>query len=125
MRKKLPDERSAITHKFSIAGREMYLTVGMYDDGAPGEIFLVAAREGSTISGLCDAFATAFSLSLQYGVPLKELCEKFEHVRFESSGFTTNPEIPYAKSIVDYIARWLKAKYVPLEDEAGATKESD
>ena len=93
-RRKLPDERHAITHKFSIAGHEGYITVGMYEDGKPGEIFLVMAKEGSTISGLMDAFATSISMALQYGVPLEALVEKFSHVRFEPSGFTKNPEIP-------------------------------
>jgi ribonucleoside-diphosphate reductase alpha chain len=112
VRRKLPAERKAITHKFSIAGHEGYITVGMYDDGQPGEIFLVMAKEGSSISGLMDSFATAISLALQYGVPLKVLIDKFSHVRFEPSGHTGNPEIPYAKSIVDYIFRWLASKFL-------------
>jgi ribonucleoside-diphosphate reductase alpha chain len=116
-RRKLPDERRAITHKFSIAGHEGYITVGMYDDGKPGEIFLVMAKEGSTISGLMDAFATSISMSLQYGVPLETLVEKFSHVRFEPSGFTKNPEIPYAKSITDYIFRWLASKFLSTEHQ--------
>ncbi len=114
-RKKLPDERHSITHKFSIAGHEGYITVGMYEDGKPGEIFLVMAKEGSTISGLMDAFATSISMSLQYGVPLETLVEKFSHVRFEPSGFTKNAEIPYAKSITDYIFRWLASKFLSSE----------
>ncbi len=114
-RRKLPDERHAITHKFSIAGHEGYITVGMYEDGKPGEIFLVMAKEGSTISGLMDAFATSISMALQYGVPLEALVEKFSHVRFEPSGFTKNPEIPYAKSITDYIFRWLASKFLSIE----------
>jgi ribonucleoside-diphosphate reductase alpha chain len=116
-RRKLPDERRSITHKFSIAGHEGYITVGMYDDGKPGEIFLVMAKEGSTISGLMDAFATSISMSLQYGVPLETLVEKFSHVRFEPSGFTKNPEIPYAKSITDYIFRWLASKFLSAEHQ--------
>jgi len=116
-RRKLPDERRAITHKFSIAGHEGYITVGMYEDGKPGEIFLVMAKEGSTISGLMDAFATSISMSLQYGVPLETLVEKFSHVRFEPSGFTKNPEIPYAKSITDYIFRWLASKFLSQESQ--------
>jgi ribonucleoside-diphosphate reductase alpha chain len=116
-RRKLPDERRAITHKFSIAGHEGYITVGMYDDGKPGEIFLVMAKEGSTISGLMDAFATAISMALQYGMPLEALVEKFSHVRFEPSGFTKNPEIPYAKSITDYIFRWLASKFLSAEHQ--------
>jgi ribonucleoside-diphosphate reductase alpha chain len=114
-RRKLPDERHALTHKFSIAGHEGYITVGMYEDGKPGEIFLVMAKEGSTISGLMDAFATSISMSLQYGVPLETLVEKFSHVRFEPSGFTKNPEINYAKSITDYIFRWLASKFLSSE----------
>ena len=94
VRRKLPDERRSITHKFSIGGHEGYITVGMYDDGAPGEIFITMAKEGSTISGLMDAFATAVSFNLQYGVPLKFLVDKFAHVRFEPSGWTGNQQIP-------------------------------
>ncbi len=116
-RRKLPDERAAITHKYSIAGHEGYITVGMYDDGKPGEIFLVMAKEGSTISGLMDAFATAISMALQYGVPLEALVEKFSHVRFEPSGFTKNGEIPYAKSITDYIFRWMASKFLSSEHQ--------
>jgi ribonucleoside-diphosphate reductase alpha chain len=112
VRRRLPDERRAITHKFSIAGHDGYLTVGMYEDGKPGEIFLVMAKEGSVVSGLMDSFATAVSLALQYGVPLQVLVDKFSHVRFEPSGFTNNGEIPIAKSIIDYIFRWLGAKFL-------------
>jgi len=124
VRRKLPDERRSITHKFSIGGHEGYITVGMYDDGAPGEIFITMAKEGSTISGLMDAFATAVSFNLQYGVPLKFLVDKFAHVRFEPSGWTGNPLVPYAKSIMDYIFRWLGAKFLGPEyavTEAGET----
>src|SRR6266700_2129966 len=117
-RHKLPDERHAITHKFSIAGHEGYITVGMYEDGSPGEIFLVMAKEGSTISGLMDAFATSISLALQYGVPLKALIDKFSHMRFEPAGFTNNKEIPIAKSVMDYIFRWLASKFLDQEDRA-------
>jgi ribonucleoside-diphosphate reductase alpha chain len=115
MRRKLPDERQSITHKFSIGGHEGYITVGMYEDGSPGEIFITVAKEGSTISGLMDSMATAVSYSLQYGVPLKFLVDKFSHVRFEPSGWTGNPQIPYAKSIPDYIFRWLGAKFLGPE----------
>jgi ribonucleoside-diphosphate reductase alpha chain len=124
VRRKLPDERRSITHKFSIGGHEGYITVGMYDDGSPGEIFITIAKEGSTISGLMDAFATAVSFNLQYGVPLKFLVDKFAHVRFEPSGWTGNPQIPYAKSITDYMFRWLGAKFLGPEyavTEAGET----
>ncbi|WP_089717254.1 vitamin B12-dependent ribonucleotide reductase [Candidatus Entotheonella palauensis] len=118
VRWRLPDDRPAITHKFSIAGHEGYITVGMYDDGSPGEIFLLMAKEGSTISGLMDAFATSISLALQYGVPLKDLIDKFSHMRFEPSGYTTNRAIPIAKSIMDYIFRWLASKFLDAEDRA-------
>ncbi len=118
LRRKLADERRSITHKFDIQGHEGYITVGLFDDGQPGEIFLVMAKEGSTISGLMDAFATSISMSLQYGVPLETLVEKFSHVRFEPSGFTKNPEIPYAKSITDYIFRWLASKFLSQESQA-------
>ncbi len=116
-RHKLPDERRSITHKFSINGHEGYITAGVYDDGQPGEIFLVMAKEGSTISGLMDAFATMVSLALQYGVPLRALVDKFAHTRFEPSGFTKNPEIPIAKSITDYIFRWLASKFMNQEEK--------
>jgi ribonucleoside-diphosphate reductase alpha chain len=119
-RRRLPDERRAITHKFDIQGHEGYLTVGMYPDGAPGEIFLVMAKEGSTISGVMDSFATMASLALQYGVPLKVLVDKFSHVRFEPAGYTGNPEIPIAKSIVDYIFRYLASKFLNVEEQQAA-----
>jgi len=120
VRRKLPAVRKAMTHKFSIGGHEGYITVGMYDDGQPGEIFLVMAKEGSAISGLMDSFATAISLALQYGVPLKVLIDKFSHVRFEPSGHTGNPEVPFAKSIVDYIFRWLASKFLSTEQQVQA-----
>jgi ribonucleoside-diphosphate reductase alpha chain len=112
VRRRLPDERQAITHKFSIAGHEGYITVGLYEDGQPGEIFITMSKEGSTISGLMDAFATSVSMAFQYGVPLRVLTEKFSHMRFEPSGFTNNKEIPMAKSILDYIFRWLGKKFL-------------
>src|SRR3954469_4731187 len=115
VRRKLPDERQAITHKFDIAGHEGYITVGLFDDGQPGEIFLVMAKEGSTISGFADAFAQAISYALQYGVPLQALVDKFSHVRFEPSGMTRNAEIRFAKSIVDYIFRWMASKFLSAE----------
>ena len=124
MRRKLPDERVAMTHKFSIAGHEGYITAGLFEDGTPGEIFITMSKEGSTISGLMDNFATAISFCLQYGVPLKFLVDKFSHVRFEPSGWTGNPQIPYAKSIMDYIFRWMGSKFLGPEyatSEAGAT----
>ncbi|HWP47124.1 MAG TPA: vitamin B12-dependent ribonucleotide reductase [Candidatus Limnocylindrales bacterium] len=118
VRRRLPDERKAITHKFSVAGHEGYITVGMYEDGKPGEIFIVMSKEGSTISGLMDAFATAISIALQYGVPLEVLVNKFSHMRFEPSGYTGNKQIPIAKSIMDYIFRWLALKFLPEKAEA-------
>jgi ribonucleoside-diphosphate reductase alpha chain len=115
-RRRLPAERTAVTHKFEISGHEGYITVGLYPDGQPGEIFLKMAKEGSTVSGLMDTFATAISLALQYGVPLRDLVNKFAHVRFEPSGFTGNSEIPIAKSIVDYIFRWLGSRFLTGDD---------
>ena len=115
MRRKLPDERQALTHKFDIAGHEGYITVGLFEDGQPGEIFLVMAKEGSTISGFADAFAQAISYALQYGVPLQALVDKFSHVRFEPSGMTKNPDVRFAKSIVDYIFRWMASKFLSPE----------
>jgi ribonucleoside-diphosphate reductase alpha chain len=115
LRRKLPDERQAITHKFSISGHEGYITVGLYDDGQPGEVFITMAKAGSTISGMMDGFATAISFTLQYGVPLKFLVDKFSHVRFEPEGWTGNPQVPYAKSILDYIFRWMGAKFLGPE----------
>ena len=114
-RRKLPDERHAITHKFDIAGHEGYITVGLFEDGQPGELFLVMAKEGSTISGFADAFAQAISYALQYGVPLQDLVDKFSHVRFEPSGMTKNPDVRFAKSIVDYIFRWMASKFLNPE----------
>ncbi|MCC7073190.1 MAG: vitamin B12-dependent ribonucleotide reductase [Deltaproteobacteria bacterium] len=115
-RRKLEDERAAITHKFSISGHEGYLTVGLFEDGQPGELFCTMSKEGSTISGLMDAFATAISLALQYGVPLRVLVDKFSHMRFEPSGFTGNQQVPIAKSVCDYIFRWLGLKFLPAEE---------
>lgn len=112
-RERLPDERQSITHKFSIAGHEGYITVGLYEDGRPGELFIRMSKEGSTIAGLMDSFATSVSFGLQYGVPLKFFVDKFSHVRFEPSGWTGNQQIPYAKSIMDYIFRWLASKFIP------------
>ncbi len=115
-RKKLPDTRQATTHKFSVGGHEGYLTVGQYEDGQPGEIFITLGKAGSTLAGFADAFATAISFALQHGVELRFLVDKFTHVRFEPSGFTGNREIPLAKSIVDYVFRWLALRFLPEED---------
>ena len=124
VRRRLPDERQAITHKFDIAGHEGYITIGLFEDGSPGEIFLVMAKEGSTISGFADAFAQAVSYALQYGVPLQVLVDKFSHVRFEPSGVTKNPKVRIAKSIVDYIFRWMATKFLSREAqfEAGVNQ---
>ncbi|TAK19132.1 MAG: vitamin B12-dependent ribonucleotide reductase [Acidobacteria bacterium] len=119
-RHRLPDERTSITHKFDIAGHEGYITVGLYEDGQPGELFLTMAKEGSTISGFADAFAQAISYALQYGVPLQDLVDKFSHVRFEPAGMTKNPDVRFAKSIVDYIFRWMAGKFLSQEAKYNA-----
>jgi len=119
-RRKLNDEREAFTHKFSIGGHEGYLTIGLYEDGTPGEIFLKMAKEGSTVSGLMDTIATMTSIALQYGVPLKALVDKFSHTRFEPSGFTGNKQIPIAKSITDYVFRYLGNRYLDSEEKPSA-----
>ncbi|WP_109488741.1 vitamin B12-dependent ribonucleotide reductase [Occallatibacter savannae] len=115
VRHRLQEERASVTHKFSIAGHEGYITVGLYPTGQPGEIFIKMAKEGSTVSGLMDAFATSISLALQHGVPLRVLCEKFAHTRFEPSGWTGNEQIGYAKSLMDYIFRWLNLRFLSGE----------
>jgi ribonucleoside-diphosphate reductase alpha chain len=112
VRHRLPEERASVTHKFSLSGHEGYITVGLYPNGQPGEIFIRMAKEGSTISGLMDSFATAISIALQHGVPMKVLVEKFAHTRFEPSGWTGNEQIGYAKSIMDYIFRWLQLRFL-------------
>jgi len=112
MRRRLPDTRRSMTHKFNIAGHEGYLTVGLYEDGRPGELFITMAKEGSTIGGLMDSLGTATSVALQYGVPLESLVRKFTHQRFEPAGMTANREIPIAKSLVDYIFRWLGLQFI-------------
>ncbi|MCE9583582.1 MAG: vitamin B12-dependent ribonucleotide reductase [Planctomycetes bacterium] len=124
-RRRLQDERQAITHKFSIAGHDGYVTVGLFEDGAPGEIFVTMAKEGSTISGLMDSFATSISIALQYGVPLEVLVTKFSHSRYEPQGITSNPNIRFAKSITDYIFRWLSQKFLKPEIQAVLGKDTD
>jgi ribonucleoside-diphosphate reductase alpha chain len=116
-RRKLPDTRASVTHKFSVAGFDGYITVGKFEDGSPGEIFVTLGKAGSTLAGFADAFATAISFSLQHGVELRFLVDKFTHVRFEPSGFTGNPQIPIAKSIVDYVFRWMALEFLPKEDQ--------
>jgi ribonucleoside-diphosphate reductase alpha chain len=125
VRRKLDDERQAVTHKFSIAGHEGYLTIGLYEDQQPGEIFLRMAKEGSTVSGLMDTIATMSSIALQYGVPLKALVDKFSHTRFEPSGFTNNKEIPIAKSVMDYVFRHLGNRFLEVEEAAPADAEGE
>jgi ribonucleoside-diphosphate reductase alpha chain len=120
VRRKLPDERQSLTHKFAVAGHEGYIHVGLYETGEPGEIFVKMAKEGSTVSGLMDSFATAISLALQHGVPLRLLVDKFSRTRFEPYGFTENPEIPRASSIMDYLFRWLGSKFIKTDAEASA-----
>ena len=118
----MPRERQSITHKFSLGGHEGYITAGMYEDGTVGEIFLTdIGKEGSTLRGMMNAFATAISISLQYGVPLETLVRKFSYMRFEPEGMTTNPEIPFAKSMPDYIMRWLASRFLDadLQEELG------
>ena len=116
-RRRLPDERRAITHHFSVGSQEGYVTVGLYEDGQPGELFIKMSKVGSTVSGLMDSFATAVSLALQYGVPLRVLCDKFSHMRFEPSGWSANTRIGYAKSIMDYLFRWLDLRFLQGESK--------
>jgi ribonucleoside-diphosphate reductase alpha chain len=113
LRRRLTDTRTAITHKFNIADHEGYLTVGLFEDGQPGELFITMAKEGSTIGGLMDSVGTLTSMSLQYGVPLEALVKKFAHQRFEPSGFTKNPDIRNASSITDYVFRWMAFQFIP------------
>jgi single stranded DNA-binding protein len=129
-RRRLVDERRSLTHHFSVGGQEGYVTVGLYEDGLPGELFIRIAKQGSTVSGLMDSFATAVSLALQYGVPLQILCEKFSHTRFEPSGWSENPKIGYAKSLMDYLFRWLELRFLKGEqgvliDREGQNQASD
>jgi ribonucleoside-diphosphate reductase alpha chain len=124
LRRRLPDERKAIVHHFSVGGHEGYLMVGLYEDGQPGEIFIRMAKEGSTIAGLMDSFGIAVSLALQYGVSLKVLCGKFCHTRFEPSGWSGNPKIGYAKSLMDYLFRWMALKFLP-QDPSPSPADSD
>jgi ribonucleoside-diphosphate reductase alpha chain len=114
-RRKLPSERQSITHKFTVGGHEGYITVGMYEDGTPGEIFIKMSKEGSTLSGFMDGFALSVSIGLQYGVPLKALVDKFINTRFEPSGYTGHRSIPYAKSVLDYIGRWLGGRFISAD----------
>ncbi|MGB2888117.1 MAG: hypothetical protein WBC04_10495 [Candidatus Acidiferrales bacterium] len=111
-RHKLPDERKSITHKFSVGGHEGYITVGMYEDGRPGEVFIKMSKEGSTLSGVMDGLALTLSIGLQYGVPLQVLVDKLINMRFEPSGITENPDIRFASSVLDYVGRWLGGKFI-------------
>ena len=119
-RERLPDTRNSVTHKFNVGGHEGYINIGMFDDGRPGELFITMAKEGSTVGGLMDAFGTAISMSLQYGVPLSDLVNKFSHMRFEPMGHTTNPDIRIAKSVIDYIFRWMGIRFLPGYREANS-----
>jgi ribonucleoside-diphosphate reductase alpha chain len=131
LRRRMPSTRQSVTHRFDVSGHQGYLTVGLYEDGSPGELFITMAKEGSTIGGLMDSFGTAISLCLQYGVPVRDLAEKFEHTRFEPSGFTKNPDIPVAKSIVDYIFRWTNLQFgerqaeLPFDGVPGEPTDAD
>ena len=120
IRRRLPDTRMAVNHKFDVAGHEGYLTVGLFDNGQPGELFVTMAKEGSTIGGLMDSVGALTSMSLQYGVPLDALVKKFAHQRFEPSGFTRNPDIRQASSIIDYVFRWMAFQFVPGYREANS-----
>jgi ribonucleoside-diphosphate reductase alpha chain len=122
LRRRLPDTRASITHKFDIAGHEGYITVGLFEDNTPGEMFITMAKQGSTIGGLMDTIATLISLNLQYGVPVEAIVRKFEHMRFEPGGMTTNADIPFAKSFIDYIVRWMGMQFVPGYRSANAPK---
>jgi ribonucleoside-diphosphate reductase alpha chain len=122
LRRRLPDTRASITHRFNVSGHEGYLTVGLYDNGGPGELFITMAKEGSTIGGLMDCLGTAISVALQYGVPVESLVNKFAHQRFEPMGMTTNRDIPFAKSLVDYIFRWMGMEFIPGYREENAPK---
>jgi ribonucleoside-diphosphate reductase alpha chain len=122
LRRRLPDTRASITHKFDIAGHEGYITVGLFEDNTPGEVFITMAKQGSTIGGLMDTIATLVSLNLQYGVPVDAIVRKFEHMRFEPGGMTTNADIPFAKSFIDYIVRWMGMQFVPGYRSANAPK---
>ena len=117
VRRRLPDDRAALTHKFSVGGQEGYITVGLYDDGTPGEVFVKMSKQGSTVSGLMDSVAIAWSMALQHGVPVESLISKYIDHRFEPSGFTENPRIPMARSVVDYLARWMASKFLSEQDQ--------
>ena len=121
IRRRLSDTRQGIIHKFSVGGHEGYMSVGFFEDDTPGEVFLTMSKQGSTISGLMDSIAILISVALQYGVPLESLVNKFSHVRFEPSGFTQNPDIPTAQSIVDYVFRYLGKEFLPKEGQEGTT----
>jgi ribonucleoside-diphosphate reductase alpha chain len=121
VRRRLPDERHSLTHRFSVGGHKGYLTVGLYPDGEPGELFITMAKEGSTVSGFVSSFARVVSVALQHAVPLEVFCDKFTHTRFEPSGFTGNPDIPIASSIMDYIFRWLRLRFLNKQDDFAGT----
>lgn len=116
--RELPPTRPAITHRFQVAGHKGYITVGLYEDGSPGEIFITMAKEGSTLSGLMDALAATASLALQHGTPLYALCRRLCYMRFEPSGPTDDPQLPFAHSVVDYVFRWLALRFLPEDEKA-------
>jgi ribonucleoside-diphosphate reductase alpha chain len=122
VRTSLPTTRESLTHKFSIERHEGYLTIGLYPDGRPGEIFIKMAKEGSTISGMCQAFCRAFSLALQYGLTVEEAVRRFKGMRFEPMGATSNPEVPEASSIVDYVARYLELHFGSVRAQPGSPR---
>ncbi len=124
LRRRLSDTRASITHKFVIAGHEGYITVGLFEDNTPGEVFVTMAKQGSTVGGLMDTIATLISLNLQYGVPLEAIVRKFEHMRFEPSGMTMNPDITFAKSPIDYLVRWMGMQFIPGYRAANAPRKS-
>jgi ribonucleoside-diphosphate reductase alpha chain len=125
IRRRLPDTRSSITHKFDIAGHEGYMIVGLYENGQPGELFITMAKEGSTVGGLMDCIGTLSSLALQYGVPVEALVKKFAHQRFEPSGLTKNPDIRNASSVIDYVFRWMAMQFIPGYRESCQSASSD
>jgi len=111
-RRKMPRTRRSVTHRFNIGAHEAYLTIGLYDDGSPGEIFMKIAKAGSTLSGMVQGFCRSLSLAMQYGLSLEETCARFKHMRFEPMGMTDNPDIPHADSIIDYVARYLEHEFL-------------
>jgi len=125
VRRRLSDERDSKTHKFSIGGHEGYITVGLYPDGSPGEVFITSSKQGSTINGLLDAAATLISICLQYGVPLQVIVDKFKHTKYEPSGYTSNPDVRFASSLMDYVVRWMDLRFGQLAESTGAVDQNE